>query len=359
MEGGQGARDPFIDALRAFSVLVVVAWHWGFNQIVFGPDGPYATNPIGQLPLGWLLTWFLQILPVFFVVGGWSHRCAYRAGGRRPWRFVATRYRRLALPALVPLGIIVGLWAVVRLVAGPAPWLDGGLVLLVTPYWFLVVYLLLVPLVPLMDRLADRLGAGAPLVWAAGAVAVDVARFHFGMADSWALLNFVLVYAYAHQLGFGWDRLRAAPRRRALALSTAGVAGLVVLTQVGSYALAMVGYPGLPVSNMAPPTVPVLFLTLFQLGLVLAVRPWLEPRLTTSPPLVRASTWANGNAMAIYLFHVFGKALFLGLLVLVRFPLPETMDGTWWLEVPVQIAGSALCTWPLLRLSRRFLGGIG
>jgi hypothetical protein len=40
-------RDPFIDFVRAFSLLVVVAWHWVFTIIVWRPDGPHATNPIG------------------------------------------------------------------------------------------------------------------------------------------------------------------------------------------------------------------------------------------------------------------------------------------------------------------------
>ena len=40
-------RDHYIDFLRAFSLLVVVAWHWVFTIVVWKDDGPHATNPIG------------------------------------------------------------------------------------------------------------------------------------------------------------------------------------------------------------------------------------------------------------------------------------------------------------------------
>ena len=39
-------RDPFIDFVRGFSLLVVVAWHWCFTIILWRDDGPHATNPI-------------------------------------------------------------------------------------------------------------------------------------------------------------------------------------------------------------------------------------------------------------------------------------------------------------------------
>ncbi|HRE00934.1 MAG TPA: hypothetical protein PLV68_06515, partial [Ilumatobacteraceae bacterium] len=45
--GAPAGRDPYVDFLRAFSLLVVVAWHWVFTIIIWRDDGPHATNPIG------------------------------------------------------------------------------------------------------------------------------------------------------------------------------------------------------------------------------------------------------------------------------------------------------------------------
>ena len=41
------ARDSYIDFMRAFSLLIVVAWHWMFTIVIWKDDGPHATNPIG------------------------------------------------------------------------------------------------------------------------------------------------------------------------------------------------------------------------------------------------------------------------------------------------------------------------
>src|SRR5438309_2091330 len=60
---GRTGRDPFVDALRALSLLVVVMWHWVFTVIIWEPDGPHASNPIGVTHGLWMLTWLLQVLP--------------------------------------------------------------------------------------------------------------------------------------------------------------------------------------------------------------------------------------------------------------------------------------------------------
>ncbi|MGI8794510.1 MAG: acyltransferase family protein, partial [Acidimicrobiales bacterium] len=66
-------RDRWLDLLRAGSLGVVVIWHWVFTIIRWEADGPHATNPIGTTRGLWLATWFLQVMPVFFAVGGAVH----------------------------------------------------------------------------------------------------------------------------------------------------------------------------------------------------------------------------------------------------------------------------------------------
>ena len=62
---GSPTRDVYIDFLRAFSLLVVVAWHWVFTIIIWQDDGPHATSPIGFTTGLWTATWLLQVMPLF------------------------------------------------------------------------------------------------------------------------------------------------------------------------------------------------------------------------------------------------------------------------------------------------------
>src|SRR5690606_15030801 len=92
-------RDPFVDFVRAFSLLVVVAWHWVFTIIIWRDDGPHATNPIGFTKGLFVATWLLQVLPLFFFVGGFAHQQAWaaqQASGTRLGTFVWKRISALA-----------------------------------------------------------------------------------------------------------------------------------------------------------------------------------------------------------------------------------------------------------------------
>ena len=70
---GVEGRDRYVDFIRAFSLLVVVAWHWVFTILVWEDDGPHASNPIGFTTGLWAATWAFQVMPLFFYVGGYGH----------------------------------------------------------------------------------------------------------------------------------------------------------------------------------------------------------------------------------------------------------------------------------------------
>ena len=84
--------------------------------------------------------------------------------------------------------------------------------LVVSPLWFLGVYLMLIALLPLSLWLHRRYGM-LVLVWLAGlAMLVDVARFHYQIEDvGW--INMLLIWALAHQAGFFYDTVVKGPAR--------------------------------------------------------------------------------------------------------------------------------------------------
>jgi len=70
-------RDRYIDFLRALSLVVVVAWHWGFTILEVSETAVAPNNPIGSTRGLWVVTWVFQVMPVFFFVGGYTHRLAF------------------------------------------------------------------------------------------------------------------------------------------------------------------------------------------------------------------------------------------------------------------------------------------
>ena len=348
-------RDGLIDLLRSVSTTTVVVYHWVFTIVVWQADGPHADNPIGYVSGLWSLTWILQVLPLFFVAGGYVHSLAWaqRRGQPAAWRrFAAARAKALGLPALVLIAVVaVAGWLVGTLHEGPDPWTTRAVLLVLSPLWFLIVYLMLVVTVPLWDRLHRRWGELVPLGLGAGAMGVDVARFSYDV-EQIAWLNMILVWAACHQIGWSWPRLRVAPARFGHALMILGFAALVGLTNMGLYPRSMVGTTSAAdrFSNMGPPTLPILALCTLQVGLVVANR---ERILAFADrPRVRAGVdWLSRNSMPLFLWHTVGFALFYSAYYAVE-TIPDEPGTEFWLTRPLWLVGPALSTFPLLVVSR-------
>jgi hypothetical protein len=350
-----GGRDDLIDLLRSLATTTVVLWHWVFTILVWRADGPHADNPIGYVSGLWSLTWVLQVMPLFFVAGGFVHARAWARDRetRGAWpRFVKRRAVQLGLPALVLIAVVAGAGSATALLhEGGDPWVTRGVLLVLSPLWFLVVYMALVCLVPIADALDRRWGELVPIAMVALTMGVDLLRFRFGHPEA-AWLNMLLVWGAAHQVGWSWERLRNAPKRFGHALMLIGVGGLVGLTNMGLYPRSMVGTTSSAdrFSNMGPPTLPIVALLIFQLGLVVAYREeileWAE-----RPRLQRFVDWLSANAMPLFLWHAVGFALFYTLMRFV-WTVPETPSMEWWLTRPLWVIGPALFTIPLLEATK-------
>lgn len=344
-------RDPYVDLLRAFSLLVVVAWHWVFTVIVWRPDGPHASNPIGTTTGLWLATWVLQVMPVFFVIGGFVHSGAW--GSRRGGyiAFLRGRLTRLLGPAAVAVAVVSTLGFAADRVSGGIAWMPNAVVLVLSPLWFLAVYAVLVVLTPLAHWAHERFGELVLVVLAGSAVLLDISRLRHGWAPA-AVLSWFVVWGFCHQVGFSYARILAAPRRFAHALVLGGGFALIGLTNMGAYPRSMVGVPGDPISNVGPPTACIVALCVLQVGLVVLVRD--RALAIASRPLPsRVVGWVSANSMPLYLWHGLGMAMAYGAVTVVGVEVPQETSATWWAQRPLWALLPALATLPLVKLSRR------
>ena len=344
-------RDQYVDLLRSISLVVVVIWHWVFTILVVSPETVSPSNPIGSTRGLWVATWVLQVMPVFFFVGGYTHHRSFRNYTKGTSRqFLKRRMGRLLGPALglIAVWLVIGL--VLEITIDPA-WTWPAVILVLSPLWFLVVYVVLVLIAPLAIRAHWRWGEVVP-VWLLGLAAVlDVLRFVHGQGwAAWA--NFLVIWGLAHQLGFFYERLVAAPRRIGWMLFWAGLFFLIALTNMGFYPRSLVGVPGERFSNMGPPTLAIVALTLLQVGLVLVIRPAVLAWLERGSLAQRAVGWINEHAMPLYLFHSTGMAVVVAILFGFGYVPPAEPTLEWWLTRPVWLIGPALATWPLLALYR-------
>ncbi|MFI6324531.1 acyltransferase [Nonomuraea sp. NPDC050556] len=348
-------RDKYVDWLRALSLITVVVWHWAFTILQWTPHGPEPTSPLGFTSGLWILTWLMQVLPLFFYIGGhvhllsWERACDRGVGiGAFVWR----RIRALAIPALT----LCAVWAVIGVVIWlvfDVPWIGRAVLLVLSPLWFMAVYIMLVALLPVALWLHRRYDVLA-LIWMGGAaLVVDVIRLRYGV--EWVgWLNMILVWGLAHQAGFFYDRVVILPRRYDFALLWTGLFALFGLVYSGLYPGSMVGVPGDKLSNMAPPTFVIVALLLFQIGLVEVLRPTME-RVLERPRWKRVNETINRFALPLFLFHTTGMAIALGFWWwLVGFPTADPRPTlVWWLERPFAIIGPLICTLPVIYLFGR------
>ncbi|MEU6613400.1 acyltransferase family protein [Streptomyces parvus] len=353
-------RDRYVDLLRVASLGAVVLGHWLMAAVT--PDG--VGNLLAVVPALQPLTWLLQVMPVFFFVGGFSHALSYRSLLRkRPEAapgaaadsvysaFLRARLQRLLRPTMVFV-LVWGAAALLVQLLGGGGGLTGVTLRMVTqPLWFIGIYLAMVAFTPPLLKLHERYGWGAFAGLAGAAVTVDVLRFAAGVPYV-EFLNFAFVWLAVHQLGF----LRADGRidlRRAALLAGGGLVTATALVAFGPYPLSMVGMPGEKVSNMAPPTLALLAHGLWLVGAVELLRAP-AARLLERPRVWRTVVAANGVAMTAFLWHLTAMFGVYGALLALDVALPEPASAAWWAQVPLRLALAAALTAALVAAFRAF-----
>ena len=108
-------RNRYVDLLRAVSILIVIVGHWLIATSYY-VDGELTNGHLLKShPQTQWLTWIFQVMPIFFIVGGYSNAVSLESARRKgiPYAgWLATRLHRLVAPLLV----LVIAWAGIGLV---------------------------------------------------------------------------------------------------------------------------------------------------------------------------------------------------------------------------------------------------
>ncbi len=351
-------RNRYVDFLRGCSILVVVLGHWLMAAPEVGAAGELkAGHVLADLPWTQWLTWAFQVMPIFFVVGGYSNAASWRSTKDKgqtygPW--LHARLRRLVLPVLALLAV----WTVVAFVAIAAG-LDPDLVKIgsqtaLVPVWFLAVYVLVAALAPVALTLWDRYGWGSVTAFCAAAVLVDVVSIGVDN-DVIGFLNYLFIWGGVHQLGFAWRAGKLQQPTKTLALAIVGLTGLIVLVASFDYPVSMVGVPGAEFNNTLPPRLPLLALGFFQAGTLLSLERPVRKMLERGP-VWTATVLVNSLIMTLYLWHLTAMIAVLGVSLAfdgIGLGIPAG-SGTWWLTRPVWLILMAIVVTPFVAAFGRF-----
>jgi fucose 4-O-acetylase-like acetyltransferase len=299
-------RNRYVDLLRFVSIAVVVLGHWLIAVLGFR-DGTFeGRNLLELLPDAQFATWLFQVMPIFFLVGGYTNAISWESASRRGetyGQWLAARCARLLRPALV----FVAFWTVLPMVA-VAIELPSGMALtggreVSLPLWFLSIYLVVVAAVPALLDLHRRFGARVLGGLVTATVATDVA--HYGLDQPWAaVLNYGFVWLAVLELGFLW-RDGKLTSSRWLPWSMLGFGFAIVAGLVGffDYPVSMITLSHADRSNAFPPSLALLALGVAQTGAVLLLAP------AANRWLLRPRAWfgvafANSMIMTFYLWNM-------------------------------------------------------
>ncbi len=358
-------RLGYLDLLRVVAISAVVVGHWMLVDLFLVRGRLAGRDALGYVHWGGWLTLLLQVMPVFFLVGGYVNALSWSSGRERgaTWAgWVRARATRLLWPTSVYVAVVAtAVLAALRLGADRRTLAQGGW-LLSLHLWFLPTYLLMAAVTPPMLAAHHRWGLRVPLVMALGAATVSLLTVRW-QTPLVGFANYLLVWGSMHQWGFAWrDGSLGNPRRRPVALAVVGAVLLVVLVWWGPFPVDMIGtgrHPG----NTSPPSVALLAFAAVQTGIVVAGEPW-GRRLMARERWRRLVDRTTPLVVNVYLWHML-PVVAVGVTLYRSGVMPQPFVGTaaWWSFRPVWVlllgvllAGLVLLVTRLERPLRRFTG---
>lgn len=384
-------RDLAVDAARVTALIVVVCVHILLVTVITDPRSGAVSNVMvpTDYPWFWWASWILQIMPLFFVVGGFASAVSWtnfrarvahpqapgRARGevqrhRGPGRedhvagegraesgqrvvdgtgalWARGRLLRLAQPASALWGFLAVVTVGALALGAPGDYLDAALSGVGMHLWFLGAFTLCLVAVPLTHAGHRRRPYTTLLILILLGVGVEVLRVVVG--DTWwGLLGLAPIWMAIHQLGyFRADGSTARiPTWALLLVAATGYAAIWLLSSTDVWAVDML-------ANLNPPTVLLVVLGISQACLLQVLSPILARAMTMKP--VQALSWAIGSKpVTLYLWHLPVIVVVMAVWWLVGAPAGEPGEASWWVwRIPLAV----LC-WAGVLVVARVLGGI-
>ena len=357
-------RNRYLDLLRPVAIAGVVYGHWLLIDLTYSGGRFFDLDALNYIPWGQWVTWAFQVMPVFFLVGGYANALSWTAhhaqGEGWAW-WIQRRAMRLWWPTAVFLsaGALAVAGAEAAGVARANIALAGRVVTL--QLWFLPVYLVLIALTPVMFAAHRRCGLAVPAGMAAAAalVSAGVTVLHLRVIG---YANYLLVWGAIHQCGFAWrDGMLTRAWWRPYMLAACGSALLAGLVTYRAFSPDMVG-----AGNTDPPSTALLAYAAAQIGLVIAAES-AATRLLARP---REWHWVrrlNSAVMTAYLWH-FVPVLVIAVAFYPTGAMTQPAIGTarWWELRPAWLGLLTVLLVPMIivimwaeRPMRRLPAGIG
>lgn len=354
-------RDLTLDLARVACVVLVVFVHILFTGVGRAGDGSLVIErTVESQPWFTAASWAANIMPLFFVVGGFAARAGRRsslARGESADAFVRVRLARLARPAVPVFVFFTVALGAARLIRLDPAFVDTVAIGVGSPLWFLAAYMIVQAAAPTMMRLHERHG-GRVLLWLlAAALAVDAFRFlvvggllgvepvpttGYGLGQElFGIPNIAFVWLFAQQVGFflfdGWFAKRTWPQLIGLVIG--GYLALWALVSLGGYSWSMLG-------NQWPPTATMAVLAVVQASaLTLLHRPLTALMRTRGAQ--GAVFLAGSRLMTIYLWHLPMIMVLIGIELLLPLPMPAPGGAVWWWTRPVFLVIVLAAVWLL------------
>ncbi len=331
-------------------MLMVALGHWlAISVYIDGSGSIHAGNALDLAPQFAPIGWFMQVMPLFFVVGGFASAASLDAHRRTvsatdaDW--LTARLRRL----YTPVAVLAAFWFGVIALATMAG--VGGLAVLAAgaaaiPLWFIANYTIDTAIAPKTLPMFRGNPARFTAFLAAAIVSLELLRFvDVGAFNPISHLNWVLGWLGFQVAGFAWKDglIRPGPYLALAGVSALGVA--LLLVTVGPYPVSMVHFDG--IGALSPTHPPSLALMLFGTGssaLAIASAPAVNRLIDRRPGLWTATIAANSMAMSVYLWH-FTAAVFAGGVFYSLGLLPTAITGStaWWLQkIPLIVASTVV-----------------
>ena len=123
------SRNRYVDFLRAASIAAVILGHWLVSAPYMLDGSVVPGHMLALAPWTRWLTLVVQVMPIFFLVGGYANAVAWEAARRKGTRYdewLGARIRRLIAPVLPVLLAWIGI-ALAAVTAGlPGDWVGHG-----------------------------------------------------------------------------------------------------------------------------------------------------------------------------------------------------------------------------------------